>query len=604
MTGWLTGWDYRKSFPLTAQGSDAGTVAVTNGSATVTGTSTVFTEWGAGDQIQLPDSNWYTISAIASDTSLTISENYPGANASGESYSLRLINYQVKITVHRSAGSDSGSDVYVGTNCEADYDDIRFTTSDGETLLDYWIEKGADSSSATIWVEFDSIGTNATTFYMYYGNAGASAVSDGDAAFIIFDDFLGSSLDTDKWYNNTNYQDTLAIADSQAQFTIVDVTARTSPALDSKTQINVPCAVEASLKLNANGSTSAGVSCVLALAAHETSQAYYESDSNYFLAAHFWYGAEATNWRNQIGTKAGSTYDTDLEDDTWIRGSYQFLSGANKQYRNGALELSDSHESSMSVGYFGIHYYSNGSYAIGNQYIYVDWVAVRKLVANEPEFGAWGDEEPEPTTAAPTTLAPTTLAPTTLAPTTLPPTTLAPTTLPPTTLAPTTLPTTSAPTTLAPTTLAPTTLAPTTLPPTTIAPTTLEPTTLAPTTLPTTSAPTTEAPTTLSPTSLAPTTLSPTTLSPTTLAPTTLPPTTAAPTTVLPTTVTPTTPSPTTLPPTTLAPTTAPPMDPVCSIIGYSLIELEIEKDSIITIEVTLYSTMTMELEIDASLCE
>ena len=98
-----------------------------------------------------------------------------------------LSDYQVKFTVHRSDGSDSGDDVYIGSSgCESDYDDIRFTKSDGTTLLDYWIEE-SDENSATIWVEVDTIAASGnTTIYLYYGNAGASAVSNGANTFLQF----------------------------------------------------------------------------------------------------------------------------------------------------------------------------------------------------------------------------------------------------------------------------------------------------------------------------------------------------------------------------------------------------------------------------------
>lgn len=84
----------------------------------------------------------------------------------------------------------SPASVYVGTKCLENYNDIRFTNSDGDTLLDYWIES-SNSSSATIWVEFDSIGTSTSTFYLYYGNSGASSYSSGANTFIFFDDFSG-----------------------------------------------------------------------------------------------------------------------------------------------------------------------------------------------------------------------------------------------------------------------------------------------------------------------------------------------------------------------------------------------------------------------------
>lgn len=66
-----------------------GTISVTNGSATVTGSGTSWsttTNAEVGEYIQLPDDKWYKITEIGSDTSLTIEATYYGSTASGESY--------------------------------------------------------------------------------------------------------------------------------------------------------------------------------------------------------------------------------------------------------------------------------------------------------------------------------------------------------------------------------------------------------------------------------------------------------------------------------------------------------------------------------------
>lgn len=184
--GWLSGWTYRKAQTITAHGSIAGTIAVTNGSNAVVGTNTLFLEWGVGCQIKLPDNNWYTIGTITNNTHLTISVNYPGSNLSGQTYDMRLINYQVQLLVGESAGA-TGEEVDCNSHVQTDFDDLRFTNSDGETLLDYWIESITGTTPnqlATIWIEFDIIGTSATTFYMYYGNAGATSVSNMANTFI------------------------------------------------------------------------------------------------------------------------------------------------------------------------------------------------------------------------------------------------------------------------------------------------------------------------------------------------------------------------------------------------------------------------------------
>ncbi len=97
-------------------------------------------------------------------------------------------NYQVRITVHRETGTDSGEDVHIEGKCRPDFGDIRFTDDDGSTLLDYWLES-YDSNNATFWVEVkDNLDTN-QTIYIYYGHDTASSISDGGATFPLFDDF-------------------------------------------------------------------------------------------------------------------------------------------------------------------------------------------------------------------------------------------------------------------------------------------------------------------------------------------------------------------------------------------------------------------------------
>jgi len=404
-----------------------------------------------------------------------------------------VTNYQMKVLVGESSGA-SGADVHCEGHCKTDFADLRFTNSDGTTLLDYWIESISGTTPnqlATVWIEFDSIGTSATTFYMYYGNPGAGAASDGDSTFILFDDFNGSSLDTGKWNNNVDAADTLTITDSQAQLALADHSSSTKkiPALDSKSTTTLPCAVESRYKLDFLGPSTGGTAVRFAISIHKTANVYWESEAEKFVSSGCWRGDSTNDWENRFGVDSTFVKDYDNSvNEAWVRHSDIFLSGDSKAYRDGSLKLSNTGTSALSSGYLGLHYLISSSPS-ETQYIYIDFVAVRKYVSTEPTWGTWGSEEEEPavTTLAPTTisstLAPTTVT-TTIAPTTLTPTTLTPTTLNPTTLAPTTLvSTTVSPTTLAPTTIAPTTLIPTTVNPTTIAPTTATPTTLPSTTL-------------------------------------------------------------------------------------------------------------------------
>ena len=104
-----------------------------------------------------------------------------------------LANYQVKVIVNTSTPVGKSKMISTG-------DDIRFLDSASCQPMPYWIESGMNSSSTTIWIKMPKLPSSAhRTIRMYYGNSSASAASNGDSTFLIFDDFNGSSLNTSKW---------------------------------------------------------------------------------------------------------------------------------------------------------------------------------------------------------------------------------------------------------------------------------------------------------------------------------------------------------------------------------------------------------------------
>ncbi len=126
------------------------------------------TETSTNNVIQ---SNWYNFSWLYREP-ITI-------NNTGSA----LTNYQIPLTLNLSS--------LIPSHMLASGNDIRFTASDGQTLLNYWIESISTPSAAVIWVNMPSIpvGSPAVTIYMYYGNSGAAAASSGANTFIFFDDF-------------------------------------------------------------------------------------------------------------------------------------------------------------------------------------------------------------------------------------------------------------------------------------------------------------------------------------------------------------------------------------------------------------------------------
>ena len=100
-----------------------------------------------------------------------------------------LTDYQVAI--------DLDSSNFDFSKANSDGSDIRFTDSDGETLLSYWIESwDSANSKAKIWVKVPSIpASGSVDIYMYYGNSSATDEGNPEQVFDFFDHFDN----TNKW---------------------------------------------------------------------------------------------------------------------------------------------------------------------------------------------------------------------------------------------------------------------------------------------------------------------------------------------------------------------------------------------------------------------
>jgi len=102
-------------------------------------------------------------------------------------------HYRKQLTFNNADQSDNLTDFpvmvkltsanFLFSKAKSSGEDVRFTDSDGETLLKYEIEKwDADNEEAIIWVKVPQIdGSSATdSIYIYYGNAEASDGQDAE----------------------------------------------------------------------------------------------------------------------------------------------------------------------------------------------------------------------------------------------------------------------------------------------------------------------------------------------------------------------------------------------------------------------------------------
>lgn len=293
-------------------------------------------------------------------------------------------DYQIKLTVHYGSGTDSADEVYLGGKGNADFSDLRFTSSDGETLLPYWIQSKTDSDNAVVWVKIsDDISSSSATIYVYYGNSSATSASNGENTFIFFDDFDGSSVDSSKWDEVNTGAGSVTI--SGGTVTILSNgdwwgTSDASRYLVSKSSMGTNYATEAFVVQSGVGDGYARFFGLRSGAAPSEKQFVLLGDSDhshitnvYRLAV--WGGA---SW---FGNNTGTI-------DTGVNKIARFeVNGDNvKSYYDDSL-ANNMTVSDWNLGYIALTD-TNGSNPSE-----FDWIFSRKYVDPEPTNGTWGAEE-------------------------------------------------------------------------------------------------------------------------------------------------------------------------------------------------------------------
>jgi hypothetical protein len=285
-------------------------------------------------------------------------------------------NYQVRIVAHKATGSDSGPDVYLGTNVRDDFGDVRFTADDGMTLLDYWLETGslASGSQAAFWVEVAADLGSSQAIYIYYGNGSSTTTSDGANTFILFDDFTIGPL-SGNWTKKNGGTPSFAGGLMTVTANNVDpgkIIATGGPTADNN-------AIVARFKVTGgnNSGERAGVG-VRTGTADGRGFNYVLSDGSTwtsynkisFLDDAIAWGSSTTNsW----STNTFYNFEI-LHDGTNVRGRINY----GTWYTQGWTSRS---------GYLALNI---GSFDATTVW---DWAAIRKCIATEPAHGSWGAQE-------------------------------------------------------------------------------------------------------------------------------------------------------------------------------------------------------------------
>lgn len=266
-----------------------------------------------------------------------------------KSHSVSASTYQSRIIVHRGTGTDSGLNVYLSSHCAAWPNDIRFTTSDQTTLINYWIQS-SDANTAYIW-----LASSPASMYIYYGKEADSSPSSGANTFSLYDDFNDSSINTTLW--NTS-----------GSVTEASGTARVGSAalLYSKTTFS--------------SSSAAGFSSYQGTASMVFNAGFSSSNRG---TQSIIYGSTqpAHRGENRVSPDSSATANFSTMDKT----SAHFY-----EVKRGSTFVCDGE--ALSDG----NYVPSGSLPLlfyANNYYYVDFAFVRSWNGSEPSHGVWGSEE-------------------------------------------------------------------------------------------------------------------------------------------------------------------------------------------------------------------
>jgi YD repeat-containing protein len=299
-------------------------------------------------------------------------------------------NYQMKLLVGETSGA-TGENVDCGGHIRADFNDLRFTNSNGE-LLDYWIESITGTTPnqlATVWIKFDSIGTGATTFYMYYGKSDATAYSNGDNTFIFFDDFPGTTINTNKWGSSIPAGgSSITVASSIAKVKVVvpaGAHAWTACILYAKSNWNRPFAVRAKWKEYDSNNCWAGYYPFSALYKDYYNQIAFERNNN-----------NSRLWVKNVGaTRTEVTSEFWNNDSNYHILDFMFGSSAWSAYIDGTQKVNANGENTL-LNSCSLRLQAAEYYQTLTSEQWFDYVFVRNYVSSgsEPAWGTWGAEEP------------------------------------------------------------------------------------------------------------------------------------------------------------------------------------------------------------------
>ena len=277
-----------------------------------------------------------------------------------------LTGYQVKLTIDTSSLISAGKML---SSCN----DMRFSESDGSTGIPYSIESGCNSTSTVVWLKTNLGASSTKTAFMYYGNSGASAGSDGSSVFDFYDGFDSGSS---KW----------------SAVTIVNESGTTEAQLKNNQPANslaLPAyndiIVESMMKYNgfsfANGPRLNHVIGPI--------QTFIEAQTN---------GVVQGAWRGLwLGTTSNTQLAKAAPTNTWSLGTWYLskltTTSSLQQWEMNGQTLSATYARGATVSGASLSY---STWDVNYSDVRLDWVRIRKYASAEATYSSFSSEEYHP----------------------------------------------------------------------------------------------------------------------------------------------------------------------------------------------------------------
>ena len=309
-------------------------------------------------------------------------------------------NNTIYLRLYASTGS-TGDSVALHGHSRTDFGDVRFTDDDGVTALPYWMESKVDSDNAVFWVRIaDDLSSSPATIYIYYGKNDAATTSNGDNTFLLFDDFLGNSLDSSKWTSVTKGNGgSVSVANGEVTLNPKDNTV-SSASIQSVQTFTNSILIQIKRKYTAGTEdyldTSLGAGSVVDADNGGTGDWWHTTlQSGYLWLYQTAYGVyeeigcmPATGGRVVLTSGGGDLFDTSYR----IHDLIYTSNGVLKWIVDG-IQISNASDSNFLTNNKKI-LISQGEFLNGQGAdTVIDYVLVRRYVDPEPSNGAWGNEE-------------------------------------------------------------------------------------------------------------------------------------------------------------------------------------------------------------------